>query len=435
MNNARRVKRSLKNCINEVSLKKDLYCYNPGVDFSRDRKLTFSEMLKAILCFSGKSLNKELLEIFGCKSNIASVSAFVQQRDKIKPSAFEELFHQFTDSITSNKLFLGYRLLAVDGSDFSTPDFQQKSNGEISNLYHLTALFDLCAKVYTDAYIQKPFEKNEHKALVEMAKRTCFLHPTIFIADRGFESLNNMAHIQELGQFFLLRFKDINSNGIASGFDLSEFGDTFDISFDLKMMRKQTNQTRELFKDKNHYKFIAHNTTFDFLPKRLRKSDPLDIFNLKFRLVRFELSNGNYEVIATNLNTSDFPLEKLKAIYAMRWEIETSFRGLKYALALRNFHSKKPEGILQEIFAKLTMYNFTQMIISQIIIVKDQRKYLYKINFSVSVLACRRLFLGFSPPNEVEATIQRHILPIRQEQHKPRTVKSSTCVSFSYRLA
>ena len=73
MSNARRVKRSLKNCINEVSLKKDLYCYNPVVDFSRDRKLTFSEMLKAILFFSGKSLNKELLEIFGCKSNIACI--------------------------------------------------------------------------------------------------------------------------------------------------------------------------------------------------------------------------------------------------------------------------------------------------------------------------------------------------------------------------
>ena len=33
--------------------------------------------------------------------------------------------------------------------------------------------------------------------------------PSVFIADRGYESYNNMAHIQQIGQFFLFRIKDI----------------------------------------------------------------------------------------------------------------------------------------------------------------------------------------------------------------------------------
>ena len=46
--------------------------------------------------------------------------------------------------------------------------------------------------------------------------------PSVFIADRGYESYNNMAHIQQIGQFFLFRCKDINSNGILRGFDLPD---------------------------------------------------------------------------------------------------------------------------------------------------------------------------------------------------------------------
>lgn len=442
MSNARRIKRDLKKCIREIASSSDLYCQNPGVDFSRKRKLPFAEMMKAILCFSGKSLNKELLDIFGFKDNLATVSAFVQQRDKIKPAAFEALFHQFTDKYAPKELYLGYRLIAVDGSDLVVPTNRddEESLFQINeaapyNLYHLNALFDICSNTYLDAVVQKRLKFNEHKAFIEMLERTDVSTPTIFTADRGYESLNTMAHIQRLEQYYLFRLKDIHSNGIASGFDLTEYGDTFDIPFDLNLTRKQSNLMKELLKDKNHYKYIPHTSTFDYLPEKSRKHDPLVFFELKFRLVRFEVSEGNYELIATNLNQDDFPPDKLKEIYSMRWGIETSFRHLKYTLALNNFHSKKSECILQEVFAKLTMYNFTQTIASHIIVLKSKRKHPYKINFSIAVHTCRNLLLGNYSPNDVEAIIQRHILPIRFDLHKPRKPNPKAYVSFSYRLA
>lgn len=49
-------------------------------------------------------------------------------------------------------------------------------------------------------------------------------------------------------------------------------------------------------------------------------------------------------------------------MYAMRWGIETSFRELKYSVTLLHLHSKKVDFIYQEVFAKLIMYNFYQMI-------------------------------------------------------------------------
>ncbi|WP_454192787.1 transposase [Paenibacillus sp. Marseille-Q7038] len=58
----------------------------------------------------------------------------------------------------------------------------------------------------------------------------------------------------------------------------------------------------------------------------------------------------------------------MKSIYNMRWGIETSFRALKYTVGLTNFHAKRQDSIIQEIFAKMIMYNFTEMITSRVVI-------------------------------------------------------------------
>ncbi|OUQ82557.1 hypothetical protein B5E42_07630 [Flavonifractor sp. An10] len=42
--------------------------------------------------------------------------------------------------------------------------------------------------------------------------------------------------------------------------------------------------------------------------------------------------------------------------------METSFQDLKYTLALTHFHAKKRPFIEQEIFAKMTLYNFAALL-------------------------------------------------------------------------
>ena len=114
------------------------------------------------------------------------------------------------------------------------------------------------------------------------------------------------------------------------------------------------------------------------------------------------------------------------------------FRTLKYTIGLLHFHSKKPEYILQEIFARLTMYNFTAFIAAGVPPKepKDNRKHKYKVNFSVAAGICRKFFLGLCTPEKVEAVIRSHILPIRPSQHKPRkNLKSKPAVCFLYRIA
>ena len=66
----------------------------------------------------------------------------------------------------------------------------------------------------------------------------------------------------------------------------------------------------------------------------------------------------------------------------MRWGIETSFRELKYAIGLNSFHSRKRDFIKQEIYARLTLYNFCERIIKKVTLPKRKRKYDYQINFT-----------------------------------------------------
>ena len=115
------IKRTLEKNINEISVHPELFVKNPGRDFTRTRKLSFKQTIKAIVSMSGKSLRGEIMDYFNMDISAPTVSAFVQQRNKISYHAFETLFHSFTNAIDEQKLYRGYRLLAVDGSDLHTP--------------------------------------------------------------------------------------------------------------------------------------------------------------------------------------------------------------------------------------------------------------------------------------------------------------------------
>ena len=192
---------------------------------------------------------------------------------------------------------------------------------------------------------------------------------------------------------------------------------------------------RRARKQRNNYKWIPANTIFDFLPTKNIRQQPALFYQLSFRMVRFQITENTYETVVTNLPTDTFPSFELKKLYAMRWGIETSFRELKYTLGLLHFHAKKTEHILQEIFAKLTMYNFSELITSHVVIQKQNRKYTYRANFSAAVHVCRQFFLGNVSPPDVEALIARHISPIRPGRSKPRGLSAKTAVSFLYRIA
>ena len=417
-----------------------LFSKNPQSDFSRNSKLGFKKALSIILSFGSKSLPNELLDYFHCTKDVPSASAFVQCRDKILPEALNFLFHEFNSRCDYNLTYRGYHLLAIDGSELQIATNAEhkeshlisKENRKPYNLLHLNAMYDLLSHTYIDAVLQGKNIANEQRALADMVDHSS-VSTAIVLADRGYESYNCFAHIQEKGWKFLFRVKD-GTAGIVSGLDLPDT-EEFDVIFDLKLTRKQTNAMKELLKDRNQYKRLKSYHDFDYLPAKNRKYEETKTYPLRIRVVRFKLNDKGIETIITNLDVDDFPPDEIKTLYAKRWGIETSFRKLKYTIGLLHFHAKKVEYIYQEIFARMIIYNLTELVISHVVMEKKDRKYAYQANFSTAVHICRQYFRGNVSPPDVETLIARLILPIRPGRSLPRNLAQRKATSFYYRVA
>lgn len=429
------VKNTLFHLIHDMSLSPDKFVQHPHRDFTRKRKLDFDTMFHLFLSLESKNLASELLNFFHFSTHTPSVSAFYQQRKKILPSAFEFLFHSFNHSFPSKHLFHGYRLIACDGSDFNIPCnlndsstyFQALPDYQGYNLLHLNACFDLLSRRFLDVLVTPGRNKGECDAMVTMLERYPANQKSIFIADRGYESFNVFAHAQEQGLHYLIRVKDRDSNGRLSTFSLPD-SDTFDTDISFSLTRKQTKEIK--LKKELYHVLTCNRVKFDYLDAQT------PFYPMTLRVLRFPISKGRYECVITNLDREEFPMEKIKKIYQMRWGIETSFRQLKYAVELVSFHTKKVEYIQQELFARLILYNFCEIITEQIVIEQKNRRHTYQLNYTQAVYICR-YFLRCArdiPPPDVVPLIKKYLLPVKPGRTAPRKVKCQPVVSFLYRL-
>ena len=434
------IKEKLLGLINEMDHYHWLFTRNPEKDFSRIKKWTFKEVMQFIISMEGKSLKDELLEHFHFSEETPTNSSFNQRRAQILPEAFEFLFREFTSIASGEKLFRGYRLLACDGSDLNiahnpqdeTTYFQSTQDSKGFNQMHLNALYDLLSRTYTDAIIQPARQKNEDKAMCDLIDRYPCCSRTLFIADRNYECYNIFAHTQEKGMFYLIRAKDLASTGIVSSVrsQLPTDRDSFDTVVTITLTKKQTNAVKA---EPNKYRLIPKASTFDFVDLHFNW-----FYEMKMRIIRFPITDGIYECIITNLPPEEFSSEDIKELYRMRWGIETSFRELKYSIGLTHFHSKKPDYIKQEIWARLILYNFCEAITTRTIARQSEqkRKHAYQLNYTRAIHICRYfLTIRKEAPPDVESLISRELLPVRPGRTDPRKVKPQAAVSFLYRVA
>ena len=417
----------LNDIIGDVSTNSD-FIRNPNSDFTRSRKLDFRITFNTILTMGGTSLNRELINLFNFSDDTPTKSAFVQARDKILPHAFSHVFYEFSKKLRRPKSFKGFKLLAVDGSSVITNKNASDSDSYVIrnsftmyNEHIISAMYDLMNNVYTDAVVQPVYQKNERGALISMIPNVS--DKSIIITDRGYESYNVMAHIENANQKYIIRVKDIDSNGMAAGFGFTE--EEFDYTITINISNFQKKKYKEL----SNYRFSPTVARFDF-------SDELNpVYSLTFRVVRIRLNDGKYQCLVTNL-FDDFSINDFKRLYAMRWGIETSFRELKYAVGLNNFHSKKKDSIIQEIYASLTLHNFCESIVQNTILTTHATKHFYKIDFVMAVETCRQYLRLFNTILiNVEASIIRYLSVIRNGRSFFRNLKSKSYTSFVYRIS
>ena len=111
----------------------------------------------------------------------------------------------------------------------------------------------------------------------------------------------------------------------------------------------------------------------------------------RLRVVRFKLDDGSEEIIVTNLFDTDLTAEDFKALYHLRWAIETNYNNLKNKLVIEDFSGRSVLAVEQDYYATVTMANLVSILVfdnrEQIeqYNAAAERKYVYKQNVNTTV--------------------------------------------------
>ena len=170
---------------------------------------------------------------------------------------------------------------------------------------------------------------------------------------------------------------------------------------------------------RGHYDFIEPGST--------------DVDVLKLRVLNFPVGENNYEYIVTNIPQYRLSRKEIKEIYRLRWGIETAFRHLKYAGNMVHLHSVKREFLLQEIYAKLTMYNFSAFL-AKCADKPEKRsscKYSYEISHTRLQKISNRFLTG--KIKDVLALLVKALVPVRPGRSFQRNLRRQSADTLAYR--
>lgn len=404
----------------------------PGIDFSRNRKCSFLTLITFILSMESHTLNTEIRRFFSPKGlPVISKSAFIQQRDKLNEKVFPYLFSTINNIFPFCQKMNGYHLIAVDGSDVNLPPLKDDKNTYVrSNTsdvgyhqLHLNAAYDLLEERYIDILPQPRAIYDEREALLTFVHRNPLPDKCLYIADRGYLSFNVLANLYTSKDSFLLRISN-GCNSFLKRFELPE-SDEFDIILNFSFTRSAKNI---YLQQPDKYIYIRNDCDFDLIPR----GDKDTLFPVSVRLVKIRIANG-FEYLLTDLPSKSFSMDKLKELYRMRWGIETSFRYLKYNVALNYFHSVRRDFIMQEIYARVIVYNLTMLLVHCVKPRQSTTKYRRKISVSDAVVTFREFLIHRIKNEEIIASLLRYQTDIRPQRTFIRKKHSKRFVGLSNR--
>jgi len=384
-------------------------------DFTRKRKLGFTEVSVMILKGMKRGLHAGITEFLeGTKTEVEEYSkaAFCKARQRINPSAFEELFRTTVTDFYSTpgyKTFNGYRVCAIDGSDINLPNTKELleiygsepfAQGCTQVQSMVSCLYDVLNHVIFDATMNH-YQSNERKLALAHLERLneSKTEKELLIMDRGYPSAELMKAIEDKGFKYLMR---VNKD--------------------------------------NFFQEIRKAKTDCSLCRETPKG------NLYYRLVLITLKNGNIEALITNLD-EEFTKEMLISLYQLRWGIETKYDDLKNKLQMENFSGIDPVCILQDFYSTMFLSNLLAYIEADCsdeldkINSSEQYKHEYKINTNHAIFVLKKsvvqMLISDSPKEQkklfskIEHELFQCLSPVRKDRSFPRVKHQALKFSFN----
>ncbi len=435
--------------INEICKNRKCFVKNPDTDFIRNRKLTLSDLLMMLIRIEGNCMNAEILKAFPSREQRMCASAVIQQRDKLNPDVFLQILRLFNQYIPVKRRWKGRRVLALDGSKFQTPlnrkgkyffgpNGRDKKTGEKAKdvsmvMFH--GLFDILNRMFLDARLSpvKGKGNDERTAAIDILHNNA-LRDAIITMDRGYDGYNMFEHANRFGGYYVIRCQN-GANAIA------EIRDLPDVEMDKWLHLKVTTSSKSKYKKlgykhlrvpkKDYGKELSEKT-------RYQRWDFEEVCIIRLRIVKFQLDNGTWEVLATNLRRDEFSIQEMKELYHLRWGIETAYRDLKYTIGAKCCHSRKDHFIEQELLAHVVMYNLVSTLVEQITIEsKSGEKHPKKVDFKMAAFSIKEFL--FHPDiqtyEDLLLTIKDYIHSVIPGRRDERKIRPPTLIPFTYRIA
>lgn len=379
-------------------------------DFTRNRKLNFGDLCLMILKGTKTGIQSginEFLKELNTKTESYSGAAFCKARQKIQPEAFKHLTNISVQEYYNTKeklnLYKGYRLFAIDGSDFNLPNSESllKFFGSENFLAghqvqaQVSCMYDVLNNFIVDAQIT-PFNTSE-RVLAEEHMKSFSFHSDgkdVLIMDRGYPSEKILEALEANGYKYVLRTSK------------NEF-------FKEVRMAKEP--------DEIIYRKCSNNKL------------------LKIRVITVQLENGTVETLLSNLFDGDLQIKDFAEIYSLRWNIETAYDRLKNQFRIEDFTGITPICVIQDFYATIFLANMLTFLEDECekeieaINSNENLKYQYKINSALAIITLKKnvveLFMSSSKRsfvknmNCIRSELLKCLTPIRPNRHFLRANK------------
>ena len=140
----------------------------------------------------------------------------------------------------------------------------------------------------------------------------------------------------------------------------------------------------------------------------------LRVRELRFVLPRRGQRTRVVTIVTTLLDPKLYPKEKIAALYAVRWRVETHFAELKTTLKMRKLKSKTVAGVQKELAIYCLVYNLIHAVMLQA--AARQKVTADRISFIDTL----RWLLSAEPGEELPNLLVNRLRP---DRHEPRTLK------------
>jgi hypothetical protein len=246
-------------------------------------------------------------------------------------------------------LWLGHRVLDVDGSTLTMPDTaanqaeypQQPSQAPGCGfpIARILVVFSLAIGTVLEAAISKYQGKQTGENSLFRALHDTLAAGDVVLADRYFSGWCDIALLQQRGMHIVVRKHQLRSTDFRTGQRLG----TDD------HLVQYTKPARPAWMSREQYAELP---------------DSLTLREVRIHVTQKGFRTRQLVVVTTLLDPRRYPAREIAALYRQRWQAELNLRSLKIVLQMDHLRCKTPHRVRNEFHMHLVAYNLIRQMIA-----------------------------------------------------------------------